>query len=50
MITTKREQAKRWVEHFKSVLNRPEPKITVNPAAATSDLDINIDAALLLTP
>ncbi len=43
MITTEREQAKRWVEHFKSVPNRPELEITVNPATATSDLDINID-------
>ncbi|CAG2230400.1 unnamed protein product [Mytilus edulis] len=25
IITTEREQAARWVEHFKAVLNRPEP-------------------------
>ena len=32
------------MEHFKSVLNRPEPEITIYPEPATIDLDINVQA------
>ncbi len=44
ILTTEREKADRWVEHFKEVLNRPEPLIIADPESAEADLDINIDA------
>ena len=43
ILTTEREKAERWVEHFKEVLNRPEPMIIANPENAPNDLEINID-------
>ncbi len=43
-LTTEREKADRWVEHFNEVLNRPEPNIIANPENAEVDLGINIDA------
>ena len=41
-ITTEREQAARWVEHFKEVLNCPEPDEPANPPLAQDDLIIDI--------
>ena len=40
-ITTEREQAARWVEHFRDVLNRPEPEEPANLPPVTNVLDIN---------
>ncbi|XP_076101178.1 uncharacterized protein LOC143070963 [Mytilus galloprovincialis] len=43
IITTEREQAARWVEHFKAVLNRPEPINEFQEAPQLEELDINTD-------
>ncbi|CAG2208857.1 unnamed protein product [Mytilus edulis] len=43
IITTERKQAARWVEHFKAVLNRPEPKNEFQGAPQFEDLDISND-------
>ena len=40
-ITTEREQAARWVEHFRDILNRPEPEEPANLPPVTNVLDIN---------
>ena len=42
ILTTDREQAARWVEHFKSVLNQPCPLNTVTPPPASKDLEISV--------
>ena len=42
ILTTDREQAARWVEHFKSVLNQPCPLYTVAPSPASKDLEISV--------
>ena len=41
MLTTEREQAARWVQHFQEVLNRPEPNEPADPDPL-DDIDINI--------
>ena len=41
MITTEREQAERWLEHFKEVLNRPEPNTVFEGIQQQNDLNIN---------
>ena len=41
-LTTEREQAERWKEHFKEVLNRPEPTVPAEPDA-NDNLNINVD-------
>ena len=40
-LTTEREQAARWVEHFKEVLNLPDPEEPANPLEA--EIELNID-------
>ena len=42
-ITTEKEQAARWVEHFRSVLNRPNPIDPLEDCPDTVALDIDID-------
>ena len=41
LLTTEREQAAQWVQHFEEVLNRPEPKEPADPDPL-DDIDINI--------
>ena len=41
MITTEREQAARWVQHFGEVLNRPDPEAPADPPPSESYLDID---------
>ena len=41
LLTTEREQAARWVQHFEEVLNRPEPNEPADPDPL-DDIDINI--------
>ncbi|XP_063442397.1 uncharacterized protein LOC134722706 [Mytilus trossulus] len=43
LITSEREQENRWNEHFKEVLNRPEPETTANIPIAEHDLEVNIE-------
>ncbi|XP_052080744.1 uncharacterized protein LOC127718727 [Mytilus californianus] len=43
LITSEREQESRWNEHFKEVLNRPEPETTANIPIAEHDLEVNIE-------
>ena len=43
LLSTEEEQAKRWVEHFKEVLNYEDPATPVNPTP--TDEDINIDTS-----
>ncbi|VDI07730.1 Hypothetical predicted protein [Mytilus galloprovincialis] len=39
LITSEKEQENRWNEHFKEVLNRPEPETTANIPIAEHDLE-----------
>ena len=41
LLTTEREQAARWVQHFEEVLNRPEPNESADPNPS-DDIDISI--------
>ena len=41
ILTTDRQQAAGWVEHFKNVLNQPFPLNTVAPPPASKDLEIS---------
>ncbi|KAL9953192.1 hypothetical protein ACROYT_G040569 [Oculina patagonica] len=41
-LTTEREQAARWVQHFGEVLNRPEPDDPADPPPAEDVININI--------
>ena len=41
LLTTEREQAARWVQHFEEVHNRPEPNEPADPDPS-DDIDINI--------
>ena len=41
-ITTERQEAARWVEHFQQVLNWPEPDEPAYPTPASDTLDINV--------
>ena len=43
LLSTEEEQAERWVEHFKEVLNCDDPATSANPTPA--DEDINIDTS-----
>jgi hypothetical protein len=43
ILSTEREQATRWVEHFRAVLNRPEPTIAFQGTPQLEDLDISSD-------
>ena len=43
ILTTEKEKADRWVEHFKEVLNRPLPNNVANPPPASNDLNIRTD-------
>ncbi|XP_071150456.1 uncharacterized protein [Mytilus edulis] len=43
LITSEREQENIWNEHFKEVLNRPEPETTANIPIAEHDLEVNIE-------
>ena len=40
VITTERKQAERWLEHFKEVLNRPEPNTVFEGIQQQNDLNI----------
>ena len=40
MITTEREKAARWVQHFEEVLNQPDPEEPADPPPSESYLDI----------
>ena len=42
VLTTEREQAARWVQHFQEILNRPEPDDPANPAPADTFLEIDV--------
>ena len=42
VVTTEREQAARWVQHFEEVLNRPDPGEPADPPPSESYLDIDI--------
>ena len=42
-LTSERQQAERWKEHFKEVLNRPEPTVPADPDINEETLDINVD-------
>ena len=39
-MTTEREQAATWVQHFEEVLNRPDPEEPADPPPSESYLDI----------
>ena len=41
VITSEREQAERWLEHFKEVLNRPKPNTAFEGIQQQNDLNIN---------
>ena len=43
ILATDREQAARWVEHFKGVLSQPCPlnSVTVTPPPASKDIEIS---------
>ena len=40
-LSTEREQAARWVQHFKEVLNHPDPSEPANPTPPDDVLDID---------
>ena len=42
-LTTTEEQLKRWVEHFRELLNRPSPETPPDIQPANTDLPINCD-------
>ncbi|XP_013401097.1 uncharacterized protein LOC106166982 [Lingula anatina] len=42
-LSTEREQAARWVQHFKEVLNHPDPSEPANLTPTDGILDINTD-------
>ena len=44
VLTTEREQAARWVQHFEEVLNRPDPEEPADPPP--SELYLDIDTSL----
>ena len=46
-LSTEHEQAKRWVEYFKDVLNCSEPDDPASPAPAEEDLEIDLDPPTL---
>ena len=41
-ISTEAEKIARWEEHFREVLNRPEPEVTANIEQSKIFLDINV--------
>lgn len=41
MITSEKEQEKRWKEHFEEILNRPDPRTEISEA--DTNLEINTD-------
>ena len=43
LLSTEEEQAERWVEHFREVLNCDDPSTSANPTPA--DEDFNIDTS-----
>ena len=43
LLTTEKEQEKRWAEHFQEVLNRPSPEEVADIPEAAEDLEINTD-------
>ena len=43
VLTSEKDQAERWVEHFKQVLNHPDPDETANIEPAETPLDIDLD-------
>ena len=40
-ITTQHQEAPRWVEHFREVLNHPDPDEPATPSPAIDTLNIN---------
>ena len=43
MLTSHKEQERRWAEHFKEVLNRHNPSDLPHIQEAPEDLDINVE-------
>lgn len=43
MITSEKEQKKRWKEHFEEILNRPDPNSRTKISEADTNLEINTD-------
>ena len=41
-ITTEHQEAARWVEHFRDVLNQPDPDEPANPSPAADILNIDV--------
>lgn len=41
MITSEKEQEKRWKEYFEEILNRPDPRTEISEA--DTNLEINTD-------
>ena len=44
LLTSKEDQVKRWVEHFKALLNRQAPQITAEIPPAPNQWEINCNA------
>ena len=43
IIASEKAQAERWVDHFRDVLNRPQPESPANPPPADEDLNIEVN-------
>lgn len=43
ILSSDHEQATRWVQHFREVLNHPDPSEPANPTPSDAILDINTD-------
>ena len=43
VLTSEKDQAERWIEHFKQVINHPDPDETANIEPAETPLDIDLD-------
>ena len=46
-LKTEREHAERWVQHFKEVLNCPEPDFIATPEPSEDDLNINTEPSTI---
>ena len=43
LLTSEREQQRHWTEHFRELLNRPQPIVVLNIQEAATNLDISTD-------
>ncbi len=43
ILSSEKDQADRWVQHFKEVLNHPAPEEDINVEPSENMLDINLD-------